>query len=154
MGAAVYPSLFKQKPSIEPTSTTSLDNDATDVEVEKKKAMKKSSSPGARHGFHAHQDDLVSCVLYAITGPTKSSPSDTPIGFIDPRGGSPLDDYERHRSEFNDWQPRAPFHQPLYIFPRAWDIVCFPSWLIHFVPTHVSETNVTRAVFAMNLQTE
>jgi hypothetical protein len=45
------------------------------------------------HAFHAHQDSLASCVFYAA-----SEPYSTPLGFVDPRGGSPLQDYERFRA--------------------------------------------------------
>ena len=101
---------------------------------------------GGRHGYHAHQNSLISCVLYAQTDPVK-----TPIGFLDPRGAPVTRDYERVKAEFDGLQPTAPFHQPYFVFPEAGDVVCFPSWLIHFVPSHTG-SNTTRIAFAFNLQ--
>jgi uncharacterized protein (TIGR02466 family) len=102
---------------------------------------------GGRHGAHAHQATISSCVFYAVTGNTTA-----PIGFYDPRGAHVHKDYERHMSEF-EWQPRAPFHQPLWVFPEAGDLVCFPSWLIHTVPTKL-DASTYRVAFPINLQVE
>ncbi|CAD7922475.1 unnamed protein product [Amoebophrya sp. A120] len=102
---------------------------------------------GGRHNPHAHQDSIVSCVLYAVTDPTK-----TPIALMDPRGRNVMHDYERYGNAVNayGWQGNAPFHQPYYIFPEKGDVLCFPSWLIHQVPPHENST-VTRVGFAFNL---
>jgi len=99
---------------------------------------------GGRHGYHVHQNSISSCVLYLRT-----AGATTPITFVDPRGAPPLDDYERHVKE-RDWEPVAPFHHSEYFFPEAGDLVCFPSWLVHTVPSHWE--NTTRVAFAANLQ--
>lgn len=100
---------------------------------------------GGRHGYHAHQDSIVSCVFYVATDALT-----TPITFLDPRAKNSVDNFERYDKEW-DFQPRWPFHESLYIFPDAGDIVCFPSWLIHNVPAHHS-ASTTRVVMAANLQ--
>lgn len=99
---------------------------------------------GGRHGFHAHQGSLSSCVFYART-----SGFTTPIIFADPRGAPPVNDYERYHGE-HDFEPVAPFHHSEYFFPQKGDLVCFPSWLIHSVPSH--RESDTRVAFAANLQ--
>ena len=75
----------------------------------------------------------------------------TPIFFVDPRGKSPVDNYERFNKEW-DFQPTWPFVDSLYVFPDGGEIVCFPSWLIHNVPSHFSKKTF-RVVLAANLQT-
>ena len=37
-----------------------------------------------------------------------------------------------------------------YFFPTEGDLVCFPSWLVHNVPSHWESE--TRVAFAANLQ--
>ncbi|CAJ1434109.1 unnamed protein product [Effrenium voratum] len=99
---------------------------------------------GGRHGYHVHQGSASSCVLYA-----KVAGASTPISFIDPRGAPPVADYEQYEKE-RDFEPQAPFHHNEYFFPQPGDLVCFPSWLVHNVPSHW-ETE-TRVAFAANLQ--
>lgn len=99
---------------------------------------------GGRHGYHVHQGSISSCVLYA-----KTAGATTPISFVDPRGAPPVNDYEQHEKE-RDFEPVAPFHHNEYFFPEAGDLVCFPSWLVHNIPSHW-ETQ-TRVAFAANYQ--
>lgn len=100
---------------------------------------------GGRHGAHTHQSSVSSCVFYSKVGNTTA-----PIGFYDPRGAPIHYDYEVHRTEF-EWQPEAPFHQPLWLFPEAGDLICFPSWLVHTVPAR-TDTDTYRVAFPINLQ--
>lgn len=102
---------------------------------------------GGRHGAHAHQATISSCVFYAVTGN-----STAPIAFYDPRGEHVHNDYERYETEF-EWQPKAPFHQPLWVFPEVGDLICFPSWLIHSVPTKL-DASTYRVAFPINLQVD
>lgn len=99
---------------------------------------------GGRHGYHVHQNSVSSCVFYV-----KTAGATTPISFIDPRGAPPVNDYEQHEEE-RDFEPVAPFHHPEYIFPEPGDLICFPSWLVHNVPSHWVEEH--RVAFAANLQ--
>mmetsp|Transcript_61300 Transcript_61300/g.143463 ORF Transcript_61300/g.143463 Transcript_61300/m.143463 type:complete len:507 (-) Transcript_61300:65-1585(-) len=99
---------------------------------------------GGRHGYHVHQGSASSCVLYA-----RVAGASTPISFIDPRGAPPVNDYEQYEKE-RDFEPQAPFHHNEYFFPKEGDLVCFPSWLVHNVPSHWESE--TRVAFAANLQ--
>lgn len=99
---------------------------------------------GGRHGYHVHQGSLASCVLYV-----QSPGSKTPIMFIDPRGAPPTHDYEQHLGE-RDFEPIAPFHHNFQFFAQAGDLVCFPSWLVHRVPSHFEKQ--ARVAFPANLQ--
>lgn len=101
---------------------------------------------GGRHGYHVHQGSLSSCVFYA-----KAPPGKTPIMFIDPRGAPPGNDYEQHLGE-RDFEPASPFHHNYHFFAEAGDLVCFPSWLVHRVPSHFEETE--RVAFPANLQND
>ncbi|CAE7547359.1 unnamed protein product [Symbiodinium natans] len=101
---------------------------------------------GGRHGYHVHQGSASSCVLYA-----RVAGASTPISFIDPRGAPPVNDYEQYEKE-RDFEPQAPFHHNEYFFPTEGDLVCFPSWLVHNVPSHWESE--TRVAFAANLQGE
>lgn len=101
---------------------------------------------GGRHGYHVHQSSLASCVVYLQTQSSASGP----IVFVDPRGAPPVEDYEQHIEE-RDFEPAAPFHRNEHFFPESGDIVCFPSWLVHMVPTQRGATG-TRVAFAANLQ--
>lgn len=101
---------------------------------------------GGRHGYHVHQGSLSSCVFYA-----KAPPGKTPIMFIDPRGAPPIHDYEQHLGE-RDFEPMAPFHHNYHFFAEPGDLVCFPSWLVHRVPSHFE--NVERVAFPANLQAD
>ena len=91
---------------------------------------------GTFHGFHAHDDALISGTYYSSTGGVG-----TPIVFNDPRGGRPTNTSRSanadHESSFSgNWQPRAPFHHQLSYFPRPGELVLWPSWLTHGVPPH------------------
>merc|ERR1712232_966230 len=99
---------------------------------------------GGRHGYHVHQSSISSCVFYA-----KAPPGKTPIMFIDPRGAPPTNDYEQHLGE-RDFEPTAPFHHNYQFFAEAGDLVCFPSWLVHRVPSHYEDES--RVAFPANLQ--
>jgi len=99
---------------------------------------------GGRHGYHVHQNSIVSCVIYLQT-----AGATTPIIFVDPRGAPPVNDYEQHMKE-RSFEPEAPFHHSEYLFPEPGDVVCFPSWLVHTVPSHREAKN--RVAFAANLE--
>jgi uncharacterized protein (TIGR02466 family) len=101
---------------------------------------------GGRHGYHVHQSSISSCVYYA-----KAPPGKTPIMFVDPRGAPPTNDYEQHLGE-RDFEPVAPFHHNYQFFAEAGDVVCFPSWLVHRVPSHYEQTE--RVAFPANLQAD
>eukprot|EP00927_Polykrikos_kofoidii_P007769 TRINITY_DN13190_c0_g1_i1.p1 TRINITY_DN13190_c0_g1~~TRINITY_DN13190_c0_g1_i1.p1 ORF type:complete len:492 (+),score=77.91 TRINITY_DN13190_c0_g1_i1:65-1477(+) len=101
-------------------------------------------SDGGRHGYHVHQSSLSSCVFYA-----QAPSGTTPLMFIDPRGAPPTHDYEQHLGE-RDFEPVAPFHHNYNFFAQAGDLVCFPSWLVHRVPSHLERE--PRVAFAANLQ--
>jgi uncharacterized protein (TIGR02466 family) len=100
---------------------------------------------GGRHGYHVHQNSLVSCVAYVRTQGSEAGP----IVFVDPRGAPPTNDYEQHIGE-RDFEPTAPFHRNEYVFPETGTLVCFPSWLVHTVPSQ--RTQASRVAFAANLQ--
>merc|ERR1712176_1074534 len=89
-----------------------------------------------------------------ITGAAEDVNTTTPLGFLDARGAYVLQDYEKFHTEHSSFQPLAPFHRPYYVFPRPGDMVCFPSYLIHFAPSHTSLLGgrKTRVAFPMNLQ--
>lgn len=99
---------------------------------------------GGRHGYHVHQGSISSCVIYLQT-----AGATTPIIFVDPRGAPPVNDYEQYAGE-RDFEPMAPFHHSEHFFPEVGDIICFPSWLVHTVPSHWEQA--TRVAFAANLQ--
>lgn len=80
-----------------------------------------------RHGWHTHQESVVSGVLYV-------NPKNTPILFADPRGAPPIEDYEQYRADDLLYEPKAPFDEPHQVFAQMGDIVVFPSWLVHKVP--------------------
>uniref|UniRef100_A0A7S0AKS0 Uncharacterized protein n=1 Tax=Pyrodinium bahamense TaxID=73915 RepID=A0A7S0AKS0_9DINO len=101
-------------------------------------------SDGGRHGYHVHQSSLSSCVFYA-----RAPPGKTPIMFVDPRGAPPTHDYEQHIGE-HDFEPVAPFHHNYHFFAEAGDLVCFPSWLVHRVPSHFEQE--PRVAFPANLE--
>ena len=91
-------------------------------------------TPGIVHSHHTHQMSLVSAVYYS-----KAGARNTPIVFSDPRGATPIDNYEQFIGE-HAFEPRAPFHQQLSYFPEEGELVLFPSWLVHKVPTHNGTT--------------
>lgn len=99
---------------------------------------------GGRHGYHVHQQSYVSCVFYA-----KAPASATPLVFVDPRGAPPTADYEQHAGE-HAFEPMPPFHHHYHHFAEDGDLVCFPSWLVHKVPSHFEAE--PRVAFPANLQ--
>jgi len=96
----------------------------------------------SRHDWHTHAGSYASCVFY-VDAPDKT----TPIIFADPRGTSSFEDFPWNNKL--GFEPEAPFHHPWVFFPQSGDMVCFPSWLVHRVPTH-SQGNI-RVAFAANL---
>eukprot|EP00927_Polykrikos_kofoidii_P066892 TRINITY_DN62450_c0_g1_i1.p1 TRINITY_DN62450_c0_g1~~TRINITY_DN62450_c0_g1_i1.p1 ORF type:complete len:836 (-),score=101.36 TRINITY_DN62450_c0_g1_i1:113-2548(-) len=96
------------------------------------------------HLYHAHQESIVSLVLYAVMPePT------TPLMVVDPRGAPPIEDFEWFQ-ELGDlgFDARPPFHRLLEFYPSDGDIIIFPSFLIHKVPPHIGKN--TRVVFPSN----
>mmetsp|Transcript_68408 Transcript_68408/g.157127 ORF Transcript_68408/g.157127 Transcript_68408/m.157127 type:complete len:309 (+) Transcript_68408:562-1488(+) len=87
----------------------------------------------ARHGYHTHQESVVSGVLYV-----KTQPGFTPMTFADPRGAPPIEDYEQYQHDDDGFEPKAPFHRTHMVFPEPGELVLFPSWLVHKVPPHSS----------------
>eukprot|EP01047_Picozoa_sp_COSAG01_P022033 COSAG01_NODE_1297_length_10848_cov_60.004279_7_plen_84_part_00 len=47
----------------------------------------------------------------------------------------------------------TPFHRKKYLFPRKGDLICFPSWLVHQVPTVKGDNKKgeARVAFAANM---
>lgn len=87
------------------------------------------------HYYHAHQESVVSFVLYvAMPEPT------TPMTVADPRGAPPVEDFEwfQYLGDLGiDGDP--PFHSTLEFFPGNGDVLIFPSWAIHKVPPHIGK---------------
>ena len=86
--------------------------------------------PDTVHSHHVHQMSIVSAVYYSKVGA-----QNTPIVFSDPRGATPIHNYEQHVKE-HDYEPEAPFHQQYTYFPEEGELILFPSWLVHKVPAH------------------
>ena len=86
--------------------------------------------PKTVHSHHTHQMSVVSAVYYS-----KAGKQNTPIVFNDPRGAGAIHNYEQYEQE-HDFEPEAPFHQQLSYFPEEGELILFPSWLVHKVPTH------------------
>ena len=89
--------------------------------------------PTTVHSHHVHQMSVVSAVYYS-----KAGAQNTPIVFSDPRGATPIQNYEQYEGE-HDFEPRAPFHQQYSYFPAEGELILFPSWLVHKVPSHRSK---------------
>jgi len=87
------------------------------------------------HFYHAHQESIVSFVLFvAMPEPT------TPMTLADPRGALPIEDFEWFQALGDLGVDAAPpFQSTLEFFPGVGDIVIFPSWLIHKVPPHIGK---------------
>jgi uncharacterized protein (TIGR02466 family) len=90
--------------------------------------------PSTVHSHHVHQGSIVSAVYYSKVGK-----SNTPIVFSDPRGAPPVQPYEQYEGE-HDFEPEGPFHQQFNYFPKEGELVLFPSWLVHKVPSHFGES--------------
>lgn len=86
--------------------------------------------PTTVHSHHVHQMSVVSAVYYS-----KVSSENTPIVFSDPRGAGPVHNYEQFEGE-HDFEPEGPFHQQYSYFPEEGELIIFPSWLVHKVPSH------------------
>lgn len=96
------------------------------------------------HYFHAHQESIVSFVLYVAT-----PEPETPIMMADPRGAPPVEDYEWFQGKGDmgvDGQP--PFHRTLEFYPGDGDVFIFPSFAIHKVPPY--KGNGTRVAWPVN----
>lgn len=96
------------------------------------------------HYYHAHQESIVSFVMYTAT----PEPA-TPIMMADPRGAPPVEDFEWFQGAGDmgvDGQP--PFHRSLEFFPADGDIFIFPSFAIHKVPPYIG--NGTRVAWPCN----
>ena len=50
-------------------------------------------------------------------------------------GAAPIQNYEQYLKE-HDFEPSGPFHQQFSYFPEEGELVLFPSWLVHKVPSH------------------
>lgn len=97
-----------------------------------------------RHGWHTHQESVVSGVLYA-------NPRRTPLLFADPRGAPPIQDYEQYRADDLLFEPKAPFDAHYQFFAEQGDLVLFPSWLVHKVPPPMGTGSAGfRVVFPFN----
>ncbi|CAE7423620.1 unnamed protein product [Symbiodinium natans] len=96
------------------------------------------------HYYHAHQESIVSFVLYA-----KMPEPTTPLTISDPRGAPPIEDFEWFQDKGDmgvDGEP--PFHRPAAFYAEEGDILIFPSFAIHKVPPHIGRG--TRVVFPSN----
>eukprot|EP00434_Breviolum_minutum_P009548 symbB.v1.2.008406.t1/scaffold526.1/size209645/7 len=103
----------------------------------------KSSEP-VTHYYHAHQESIVSFVLYV-----KMPEPTTPLTISDPRGAPPVEDFEWYQDLGDlgvDGDP--PFHRPVEFYAEEGDILIFPSFAIHKVPPHIGDS--TRVVFPTN----
>lgn len=96
------------------------------------------------HLYHAHQESIVSFVLY-VSNPAPA----TPMTVADPRGAPPIEDYEWFQNLGDlgvDAEP--PFHRTVEFFPGDGDIFIFPSYAIHKVPPHHGDG--TRVAWSCN----
>jgi len=97
-----------------------------------------------RHGWHTHQESVVSGVFYA-------HPQQTPLLFADPRGAPPIEDYEQYRASDLLFEPKAPFDAHYQFFAGQGELVLFPSWLVHKVPPPMLDSkDGFRVVFPFN----
>ena len=102
---------------------------------------------GTGHPPHVHEDSIVSGVFYA-----KARHGSSPIILSDPRGGG-------HRAtagmRSKTYMPEPPFHHQYYFFPKAGDLLLFPSFMVHEVPEQLNleldTFSQSRIVFPFNL---
>eukprot|EP00656_Telonema_subtile_P042592 TRINITY_DN4832_c0_g1_i1.p1 TRINITY_DN4832_c0_g1~~TRINITY_DN4832_c0_g1_i1.p1 ORF type:complete len:126 (-),score=19.05 TRINITY_DN4832_c0_g1_i1:232-609(-) len=100
---------------------------------------------GTSHITHVHELAACSGVFYSQVA--EGSP--TPIEFSDPRGLSSMwiDTTKKEK------EPLAPFHNRISFFPRAGDMVLFPSYLPHRIESHSASSNKgARVAWAFNLE--
>ncbi|CAJ1460936.1 unnamed protein product, partial [Effrenium voratum] len=118
--------------------------EAEDMELVTWAAVYPKKSEPVTHYYHAHQESIVSFVLYV-----KMPEPVTPLTISDPRGAPPVEDFEWFQDKGDmgvDGDP--PFHRPMEFYAEEGDILIFPSFAIHKVPPHIGES--TRVVFPTN----
>ncbi|CAK9108407.1 Hypothetical protein (Fragment), partial [Durusdinium trenchii] len=120
------------------------EEEAKNLELVTWAAVYPKSHEPVTHYYHAHQESIVSFVLYV-----KMPEPVTPLTISDPRGAPPVEDFEWFQDLGDmgvDGDP--PFHRPVEFYPEEGDILIFPSFAIHKVPPHLGED--TRVVFPSN----
>ena len=96
---------------------------------------------GTQHVNHVHDNSACSGAFYSQVPEGGGSP----IIFSDPRGALPsMTSHNPHME-----QPLAPFSRQHHFFPKAGDMVLFPSWLVHRVEPQGGET--ARVAWSFNL---
>lgn len=120
------------------------EEEANNMELVTWAAVYPKSSEPVTHYYHAHQESIVSFVLYV-----KMPEPTTPLTISDPRGAPPVEDFEWFQ-DLGDLGVDAdpPFHRPMEFYAEEGDILIFPSFAIHKVPPHLGES--TRVVFPTN----
>lgn len=99
---------------------------------------------GTDHSAHVHEDSIVSGVYYS-QAPHGSSP----LVFSDPRGGSSM---ETSGQKAQTFMPAAPFHHQYHFYPKAGDMIIFPSYLVHQVPPNsIEAADSPRIAWPFNL---
>jgi len=94
------------------------------------------------HNTHMHEQSLCSGTYYS-----NAPPDSMPLILSDPRGGQPMHtDMAKIEAE-----PEAPFHHQVSFFPKAGDMLLFPSYMPHHVPA-ATENEEPRVVWAYNLE--
>ena len=87
--------------------------------------------PGMAHFDHVHQNSIISAVYYSKVGKKNA-----PIVFSDPHGLNGASPVQAYLGAEHDFQPEGPFHHQFSYFPKEGELVLFPSWLVHKVPSH------------------
>ena len=73
--------------------------------------------------------------MYHNIGVIYADPVDTPLLFADPRGTGNAAELEMDtRTDFG-FEPKAPFDDIIPIFMQPGDVIVFPPWLTHKVPS-------------------
>ena len=100
---------------------------------------------GTGHRPHVHEDSIVSGVYYA-----KALGGSSPIILSDTRGG---DHHATAGAKSATYMPEPPFHHQYYFYPKAGDLIIFPSYLVHEVPNQaaVGGDEQARIVWPFNL---
>eukprot|EP00411_Alexandrium_monilatum_P001445 CAMPEP_0175195012 /NCGR_PEP_ID=MMETSP0093-20121207/6783_1 /TAXON_ID=311494 /ORGANISM="Alexandrium monilatum, Strain CCMP3105" /LENGTH=514 /DNA_ID=CAMNT_0016487943 /DNA_START=1 /DNA_END=1542 /DNA_ORIENTATION=+ len=100
----------------------------------------------ASHDWHTHPDALASGVIYA------ANPRRTPLVFADPRGAPPASRQDRQMAQGGTFHPRAPFDASYRVVAEEGELVVFPPWLLHSVPSALSgDGSGWRVAFPFNL---